>query len=272
MSLSWRGDASITSVVDEGIICRHLSGYLRRLRGNSGPCIVPDNRIPLHAHPSPVWTSAATFGGGGSDIGQAVEVDRDGNRYVTGSFSTTAYFPVRAGAQMVGGDRAAQPASARKALMSAGGTDISLAKYDRSGGQLFSSSFGFWRMSGGRTRLRHCSREPPYAVGTSPKQQKHTLPMRLKLATGAWAQPLCVPTSIECQIAEDQSLLAFECRDDFVGSERGGESRSQSFRILRGRPGCPQDVVRSEQGNNGVDILAAKGLGPRSVEIIDSWI
>lgn len=60
---------------------------------------------------------------------------------------------------------------------------------------------GFSRTSGGRTRLRHSSREPPNAVGTSPKLQKHTLPMRLKLAIGAGAQPLRVPTSIERQIA-----------------------------------------------------------------------
>ena len=89
--------------------------------------------IPLYAHPLPAWASAASFGGGGSDVGQAVKVDRDGNRYVTGSFSTTAYFPARAGAQMDGDGHNQQPASARKALMSAGGTDIFLAKYDRSG-------------------------------------------------------------------------------------------------------------------------------------------
>jgi hypothetical protein len=89
--------------------------------------------IPLYAHSSPAWTSAATFGGSGSEIGQAVKVDRDGNRYVTGAFSTTAYFPVRAGAKMDGDDRAAQPASARKALTSEGGTDVFLAKYNRLG-------------------------------------------------------------------------------------------------------------------------------------------
>ena len=86
--------------------------------------------------------------------------------------------------------------------------------------------------------------------------------MRLKLATSAGAHPLCVPTSIERKIAGDYPLLAFECRDDFVGSERGSKSRPQSIRIQRGSPGRPQDVVRSEQGNNGLDILAAKGVGP----------
>ena len=96
--------------------------------------------------------------------------------------------------------------------------------------------------------------------------------MRLKLATRARAQPLYVPTSIERQIAGDYPLLAIECWDDFVGSERSRESRPQSIHILRGSPGCPQDVVRSEQGNNGVDILAAKGVGPRCVQIIDSRI
>ena len=96
--------------------------------------------------------------------------------------------------------------------------------------------------------------------------------MRLKLATRAGAQPLYVPTSIESQIAGDYPLFAFECRDYFVGSECSGESRPQSIHALRRSPGCPQDVVRGEQGNNGVDILAAKGVRPRCVQIIDSRI
>jgi len=89
--------------------------------------------MQLYAHSSPAWTAAASFGGSGSDIGQAVKVDRDGNRYVTGAFSTTAYFPVRAGAEMDDDDRAAQRASAGRALTSEGGTDVFLAKYDRLG-------------------------------------------------------------------------------------------------------------------------------------------
>ena len=88
---------------------------------------------PLYAHSPPAWTSAATFGGTGSDTGQAVKVDRDGNRYVTGAFSATAYFPVRAAAKMHGEGRDAQHESARKELTSEGGTDVFLAKYNRSG-------------------------------------------------------------------------------------------------------------------------------------------
>jgi len=53
-----------------------------------------------------VWTSASSFGSGG-----------------TGAFSATAYFP----------QNTAQTSSARKALTSRGGTDIFVAKYDRTG-------------------------------------------------------------------------------------------------------------------------------------------
>ena len=49
--------------------------------------------LPAYAHPSPEWSSAVPFGGSsGTNIGQAVKVDRDGNSYVTGAFSATAQF------------------------------------------------------------------------------------------------------------------------------------------------------------------------------------
>jgi hypothetical protein len=66
------------------------------------------------AQSTPTWTRAVSLGGGGSDSGSAVKVDAHGNRYVTGGFSSTAKF---------GG----------KTLASAGGTDIFLAKFGRSG-------------------------------------------------------------------------------------------------------------------------------------------
>jgi hypothetical protein len=83
--------------------------------------------IPLHAQPSPTWASAASFGGSGSDFGQAVKVDRDGYRYVTGTFSATASFPVQA----TGNSR--PTSNTRRTLKSDGGTDVFLAKYDRLG-------------------------------------------------------------------------------------------------------------------------------------------
>jgi hypothetical protein len=89
--------------------------------------------VRLYGQSSPSWTSASTFGGSASDTGEAVKVDRDGNRYVTGAFSATAYFPLQAAVEIDGDGRAAQRASARKALTSGGGTDAFLAKYDRSG-------------------------------------------------------------------------------------------------------------------------------------------
>jgi hypothetical protein len=82
---------------------------------------------------SPAWTSASSLGGVGPNTGEAVKVDRDGNRYGTGNFFATAYFPLRAAANMDDEGRATEPASAPKALTSAGGTDVFLAKYDRSG-------------------------------------------------------------------------------------------------------------------------------------------
>jgi hypothetical protein len=83
--------------------------------------------MPLYAQPSPEWASAASFGGSGLDVGQAIKVDREGYRYVTGAFSATASFPEQA----TGTSR--PTSTARKTLKSDGGTDVFLAKYDPSG-------------------------------------------------------------------------------------------------------------------------------------------
>src|SRR6266496_2232328 len=64
----------------------------------------------------PSWVRAIGAGGSGSDVGNAVKTDQAGNRYVTGSFSSSAQF----GSQT---------------LSSQGGADIFLAKYG-SGGKL----------------------------------------------------------------------------------------------------------------------------------------
>jgi hypothetical protein len=72
--------------------------------------------VCAHAEAPPVWANAARFGGSGTDAGAAVAVTKYGDRYVTGSFSSTASF---------GG----------KSLTSAGGADIFLAKY-ATGGRL----------------------------------------------------------------------------------------------------------------------------------------
>jgi hypothetical protein len=72
--------------------------------------------VCAHAESAPNWANAARFGGSGTDAGAAVSVTKFGDRYVTGSFSSTASF---------GG----------KSLTSAGGTDIFLAKY-ATGGRL----------------------------------------------------------------------------------------------------------------------------------------
>jgi hypothetical protein len=67
----------------------------------------------VHAE-SPSWVRATSFGGSGQDFALAIKAGPDNHQYVTGSFSSTAKF-------------------AHTALVSAGGTDIFLAKYRRSG-------------------------------------------------------------------------------------------------------------------------------------------
>jgi len=91
--------------------------------------------VPMYASQPPVipWTSAVSFGGISADIGAAIKVDRDGNRYVAGSFSATAYFPTQALPDPRKGGHEVQSASSPKSLTSGGGTDAFLAKYDESG-------------------------------------------------------------------------------------------------------------------------------------------
>ena len=62
----------------------------------------------------PSWVRATSSGGSGADFPFAIKVGPDHNQYVTGNFSSTAKF-------------------AHTTLVSAGGTDIFLAKYGRSG-------------------------------------------------------------------------------------------------------------------------------------------
>ena len=44
------------------------------------------------ADTAPAWSRVGTFAGSGDDSGNAVKVDKFGNRYVTGFFSSTANF------------------------------------------------------------------------------------------------------------------------------------------------------------------------------------
>lgn len=86
----------------------------------------------LASSPEPIpWTAAASFGGTGADGGGAIQVDRAGNRYVTGSFSASARFPTRA----LGDPRISSSggSSSSVTLTSAGNTDAFLAKYDDTG-------------------------------------------------------------------------------------------------------------------------------------------
>lgn len=63
---------------------------------------------------TPKWMSALSFGGAASDGGFAVKTDATGNRYITGYFSSTATFGTGA-------------------VVSAGGTDIFVAKFSPNG-------------------------------------------------------------------------------------------------------------------------------------------
>jgi hypothetical protein len=67
----------------------------------------------VHAEPRS-WVRATSFGGSGEDLSWAIKVGPDDHQYVTGQFSPTAQF-------------------AGTTLTSAGGLDIFLAKYARSG-------------------------------------------------------------------------------------------------------------------------------------------
>jgi len=91
--------------------------------------------LPMYGSQPPVipWTSAVSFGGTGIDLGDAIKVDREGNRYVTGAFSATAHFPTQALADPHSGGLAIRAASGANSLISAGDTDAFLAKYDESG-------------------------------------------------------------------------------------------------------------------------------------------
>lgn len=48
--------------------------------------------ISAYADTPPTWAALGSFAGGGNDAGYAVKVDKSGNRYVTGFFSSTATF------------------------------------------------------------------------------------------------------------------------------------------------------------------------------------
>jgi hypothetical protein len=89
--------------------------------------------LPAYGHSSPDWSWAYRFGGSGQDIGQAVKVDRDGNAYVTGAFSATAYFQAQ---------RASSGSGTGRSLTSEGGTDSFLAKYGPSGTLLWLIQMG----------------------------------------------------------------------------------------------------------------------------------
>jgi len=107
---------------------RQLLEYLRR--ATATVCLAGGMLLStqLYAQSAPIWTDAVSFGGSGTDNGQAVKVDSAGHRYVTGDFSATASFPLQALAP-----GAAQHAPAHRSLTSAGGMDIFLAKYDETG-------------------------------------------------------------------------------------------------------------------------------------------
>ncbi|MBS0416087.1 MAG: hypothetical protein JSR66_00125 [Proteobacteria bacterium] len=91
--------------------------------------------VPIHASQPPAipWTSAVSFGGTGNDLGDTVKVDREGNRYVTGAFSATAYFPTVALSDPHSSAQTSQSGSQTRSLVSNGDTDAFLAKYDSSG-------------------------------------------------------------------------------------------------------------------------------------------
>ena len=71
-----------------------------------------------YADTPPTWSRVGAFSGSGDDSGNAVKIDKFGNRYVTGFFSTTASF-------------------SGTALTSHGDTDVFLAKFAQDGSLLW---------------------------------------------------------------------------------------------------------------------------------------
>jgi hypothetical protein len=92
---------------------------------NSDSCLMRFRRLSLRAAvwfflgnlayaAGPSWVQVVRAGGPGSDVGNAVKTDQSGNRYVTGSFSSSAQF-------------------GPQTLVSQGGTDVFVAKYGSDG-------------------------------------------------------------------------------------------------------------------------------------------
>jgi hypothetical protein len=68
----------------------------------------------VRAQQAPNWTRAISIGGSSADVGYAVKTDAAGNQYATGGFSSSAKF-------------------ASKTLLSTGGTDIYVVKFNSQG-------------------------------------------------------------------------------------------------------------------------------------------
>ncbi len=108
-------------LIRSAAVTRHLR-HATAILGLAGGMLM---NLPAHANSSTEWSSAYRFGGSsGTNIGQAVKVDRDGNSYVTGAFSATAHFQAHPTSTGSGTGRS---------LTSQGGTDSFLAKYAPSG-------------------------------------------------------------------------------------------------------------------------------------------
>jgi hypothetical protein len=73
------------------------------------------------------YVYAKGIGGTGDDRGMDIAIDGSDNLYITGNFSTTADF---------------DPSASTASLVSAGGTDVFVAKYDASGNYVYARALG----------------------------------------------------------------------------------------------------------------------------------
>jgi hypothetical protein len=96
------------------------------------------------------------------------------------------------------------------------------------------------------------------------------LPLCLHLPTSTWTNLLSVPAAFEREVTGHETLLALERWHDLVRTQARDKSRLKRIASHRRCARRPQNVVRCEEVQDGLDILAMKSVGPSLVKLIYS--